>query len=135
MLTSLLTMWLTKSTKPFLFTNQSIFEDYDNIDNLGIYVHIPFCRSLCDYCPYCKEIYKKERALQYKNALLKEIALRCDNKRIKKVTSLYFGGGTPVLLIEYLSEIITTLQKYFDITEGIGIELHPEDVTEQKIKI
>ena len=133
MLTSLLTMWLTKSTKPFLFTNQNIFENYNNIDNLGIYVHIPFCRSLCDYCPYCKEIYKKERALQYKNALLKEITLRCHNKRIKKVTSLYFGGGTPALLIEYLSEIITTLQKHFDITEGIGIELHPEDITEQNL--
>ena len=33
MLTSLLTMWLTKSTKPFLFTNQNIFENYNNIDN------------------------------------------------------------------------------------------------------
>lgn len=133
MLTSFLSIWLTRSMKPFVFTNQIKHQEYKEIENLGLYVHIPFCRKLCGFCPYCKEIYQKEIALKYKNALLKEIKLRCAKTPIKKVTSLYFGGGTPALLIEYLSEIISMLQQYFEITEGIGIELHPEDVTEKNL--
>ena len=46
----------------------------------------------------------------------------------KEVTSLYFGGGTPALAVERLAEIISTLQEYFIITEGIGLELHPRNV-------
>ena len=52
----------------------------------------------------------------------------------KQVTSLYFGGGTPALAADRLQEIIDTLREYFDITEGIGLELHPENVTIQKLQ-
>ena len=47
----------------------------------------------------------------------------------KQVTSLYFGGGTPALVAEHLKEIIDTCKEYFEITEGIGLELHPDNVT------
>ena len=47
----------------------------------------------------------------------------------KRVTSLYFGGGTPALVADRLKEIIDTCKEYFEITEGIGLELHPDNVT------
>lgn len=47
----------------------------------------------------------------------------------KRVTSLYFGGGTPALAAGRLKEIVGALGSYYDITEGIGVELHPSDVT------
>lgn len=47
------------------------------------------------------------------------------------MTSLYFGGGTPALLAEDLAEIIAALRSYFTITQGIGIELHPQDITKE----
>jgi oxygen-independent coproporphyrinogen-3 oxidase len=47
----------------------------------------------------------------------------------KQATSLYFGGGTPALASNRLKEIIDTLKEYFIITEGIGVELHPDNVT------
>ena len=47
----------------------------------------------------------------------------------KKVTSLYFGGGSPALAADRLGEIIEILSLYFDITDGIGVELHPDNVT------
>lgn len=124
-------MWLTRSVKPFLFTNE--YDNslpYEDCDGLGLYVHIPFCKSICSFCPYCKVRYSEEQCERYIDALIKEIhavGSQFDGK--KETTSLYFGGGTPALAANRLKEIITALQEHFVITEGIGVELHPDNVT------
>lgn len=131
MLTKLGKIWLTRSIKPFIFNREYDNSlSYLNLDNLGLYIHIPFCRSICDFCPYCKTIYSKEKCDKYLDYLLKEIELVANQSRIKKeITTLYFGGGSPALAIDRLDEILYTISKYFYIKDGIGIELHPEDVT------
>lgn len=136
MLTSLLKIILTRSLKPFVFEGRyENLLDFESLDHLGLYVHIPFCKSVCSFCPYCKETYDEALALRYKDALLKEIDLVCKGMSGKKaVTSLYFGGGTPTLLIDGLSEIIQKLKEYFDIHDGIGVEVHPDDVTEEILR-
>lgn len=130
-LTSLTRTWLTRSTQPFLFRQEADERlPYADCTGLGLYVHIPFCEKICDFCPYCKEIYVKEKCDRYLDALLEEIRLvGRQNGGRKRVTSLYFGGGTPSLAADRISEIIETLGKYFEITEGIGLELHPNHVT------
>ena len=135
-LTDVTRMWLTRSTKPFTFKSeydqQLLFMD---CTNLGLYIHIPFCRSICDFCPYCKELYDQAICDKYIDALLQEIRLVGSQIKEKKtVTSLYFGGGTPALAAERLGEIIDVVREYFVITEGIGIELHPENVTVPVLK-
>ena len=124
-------MWLTRTTKPFEFKNE-----YDQnlsfveLDNLGLYVHIPFCRSICNFCPYCKVKYQKDLADKYIDALIKEIHMVGGQSLEKKVvTSLYFGGGTPALVVDRLPEIITAINDHFIITEGIGLELHPSNMS------
>lgn len=68
-------------------------------------------------------------------ALLNEIALVGKSLKTKRTTtSLYFGGGTPALLTDDLKSIIGKLKEYFIITKGIGIELHPDDITEENLK-
>ena len=126
-------IWLTRSFKPFEFTNKAEKTlKFKELEHLGLYVHIPFCRSLCSFCPYCKEIYNEALAKRYKEALIKEIELVGQKlSKPKEVTSLYFGGGTPALMLESLGEIIETLKQYFIIREGIGVELHPNDVTDE----
>lgn len=130
-LINLTRMWLLRERAPFEFKNEYDNQlPYENCRGLGLYVHIPFCRRLCNFCPYCKVLYDKALADRYIDALLDEIHLVGRKQmRKKEVTSLYFGGGTPVLVIERLAEVIETLRQYFIIKEGIGIELHPEDVT------
>ncbi len=130
-ITAMTRMWLTRSFKPFQFKNE-----YDNqlpfaeLDNLGLYVHIPFCRSICNFCPYCKVRYSKDLCEKYIDSLIEEIHLVGSQYSGKKITtSLYFGGGTPALAANRLKEIIDAVQEHFVITEGIGIELHPEDAT------
>ncbi|MBQ2879476.1 MAG: coproporphyrinogen III oxidase, partial [Anaerotignum sp.] len=117
--TDLTRMWLTRSAKPFTFTNEyDSFLPYGDCKGLGLYVHIPFCRKICDFCPYCKEVYDTEKYDRYIDALLAEIRMvGSQYKEKKQVTSLYFGGGTPALAADRLQEIIGTIQKYFMITE------------------
>lgn len=132
MITTLTRMWLTRSFKPFTFKNEYDNKlDFKDCDNLGLYVHIPFCKKICSFCPYCKEVYSKAKCDKYIDYLIKEIELVGSQlEERKQVTSVYFGGGTPALAVERLNEIIEALEKYFIITEGIGLELHPENVEE-----
>ena len=138
-ITNLTRSWLTRSFKPFMFRSE--YDDilpYNDCDSLGLYVHIPFCKSICSFCPYCKTIFSEDKMQRYIDALLKEIQMvgeSCGSR--KKVTSLYFGGGTPALAADRIGEIVTALERYFDITDGIGLELHPDNVnveTLQKLK-
>ncbi|QVK17413.1 radical SAM protein [Mycoplasmatota bacterium] len=132
MFTKLLSIATTRSFKPFKFKNNySNNLEYENLDSLGLYVHIPFCKSICSFCPYSKQLMDEEVSLQYKEALLKEIELVTLNQIEKKdVTSLYFGGGTPSLMIKHIEDIINKLKEHFNILGGIGLELHPEDIND-----
>ena len=136
-MTDLTRMWLTRSTKPFTFKNEyDQTLPYAQCDGLGLYVHIPFCKSLCNFCPYCKVRYTKEMCDKYIDALIKEIHLVGNqHSEKKKVTSLYFGGGTPALAADRIKEIIDALSEHFIITEGIGLELHPDNVTPDELKV
>ncbi|MBQ8571917.1 MAG: radical SAM protein [Ruminococcus sp.] len=130
LITNLTRAWLTRSLKPFTFTNEyDSTLPYSQCENLGLYVHIPFCKSICNFCPYCKTVYSKDLCDEYVDALIAEINMVGSQYKEKKtVTSLYFGGGTPALAKNRIKEIIETLEKYFVITEGIGVELHPDNV-------
>jgi menaquinone C8-methyltransferase len=134
-LTSLLRVWLTRSFKPFTFRGG--VSDWPKIDDLqspGLYVHIPFCRSICFFCPYYKTTYSEKQAEAYLSGLLEEIELTGSSLKEKKnVSSLYFGGGTPALMSGSLKTIIDKINNYFEIEEGIGIELHPADLEERTL--
>lgn len=129
-ITNLTRSWLTRSTKTFSFHNE--YDEklpFQDCDNLGLYVHIPFCKSICNFCPYCKGKYDKDLCDHYIDALIKEIHfVGSQNPGKKTVTSLYFGGGTPALAADRLGEIIEAIKEHFEITEGIGLELHPDNV-------
>lgn len=81
-LTTATRMWLLKSFKPFRFTNE-----YDNNlnfcdeKNLGLYIHIPFCKKICEFCPYCKVVYNENVCENYVDYLIKEINMVGDKKR------------------------------------------------------
>lgn len=138
-ITDITRMWLTRSFKPFTFKNE-----YDQVlpfsdcDKLGLYIHIPFCKNICSFCPYCKVIYNEDLCNRYIDALIEEIRIvgstyNKDGKKI--VTSLYFGGGTPALASNRIKEIIDTVNEYFVITEGIGLEVHPDNVEPDTLRV
>ena len=63
----------------------------------SVYIHIPFCKSICSYCDFCKMFYNPKWAHDYLVALKEEII---DQYMGEEVSSLYIGGGTPSCLSE-----------------------------------
>lgn len=136
-ITSFTRTWLTRTVQPFRFKNEyDRILPYEECDNLGLYVHIPFCKSICNFCPYCKVLYSKELCDRYIDSLLDEIHLIGGaHTGRKKATSLYFGGGTPALASERIKDIIDAVNEHFIITEGVGLELHPDNVNEDTLSV
>jgi len=129
MITNILRVLLTRSFETLKFTGGADYEMKVDKDEAGIYVHIPFCTTLCSFCPYNRYIYEKSAAKAYKEALIKEIDMVGSlNHDVKIITSVYFGGGTPELMLDELGEIIASLKKNFNIKGSMGIELHPRDI-------
>lgn len=130
-------MWLTRSFKPFLFRDEYDRQlPFADCESLGLYVHIPFCKTICSFCPYCKVPYSPALCDAYIDALIREIHMvGAQHAGKKRVTSLYFGGGTPTLASGRLGEIIDAVKEHFLITEGIGVELHPDHATPPLLRI
>jgi len=85
---------------------------------LSLYVHIPFCRSLCFYCQFNQIMTdSNDNVTTYLNHLSREIKLQAQFfKENPKLAQLYFGGGTPTLLNEtQLSNILQEIQQNFDL--------------------
>jgi oxygen-independent coproporphyrinogen-3 oxidase len=101
----------------------------------GIYLHIPFCRKACTYCDFHFSTQLKTKGLLV-DAICKEIELRGNYLKDKKINSIYFGGGTPsVLERNELEKIFKTLSKHFtwDTNTEITLECNPDDLSKEKL--
>ena len=101
-----------------------------NLDGIGWYVHMPFCRRLCPYCSFRSIAYSEEKADRYARALKKEIALYKEKGGIGKTGEIYFGGGTPSLTWKKVIEIAEYFRSVFDVYGDFGMEASPEDIDE-----
>ena len=90
----------------------------------SVYIHIPFCKSICSYCDFCKMIYNDEYVTKYLDALYKETK-KYNNDILKTV---YIGGGTPSCLNT------KQLQKLFNITSIFNLEDNYEFTMEFNIE-
>ena len=103
---------------------------------MGIYVHVPFCRSKCFYCGFYSVASLKLKEA-YLKAIEREIDLRKGYLPEDEVHTLYFGGGTPSYLEwEDLKRVVATLEANYSFVPGAErtIELNPEDLTEEKLR-
>ena len=99
-----------------------------------IYIHIPFCKSICSYCDFCKVVYNKKWTLPYLDALKKEIEDKYENEEVK---TLYIGGGTPSSLSEEELSKLYEIIKIFNITSDIEFtyECNINDITPRLLDI
>lgn len=106
---------------------------------LSIYVHIPFCESLCFYCA-CNKIVTKhhERGAEYLRYLSREIDLHVARLGSgQTITQLHLGGGTPTFLSDAeLSELMSMLRRGFVLAAGgeYSIEVDPRTVNEKRLE-
>ncbi len=97
---------------------------------ISLYVHIPFCRSLCPFCCFNRYLFDEELARRYFIDLKKELGLYI--RRGFSFSSIYFGGGTPTVLMDELTSFISYLRTQFDVGE-VSLETTPRELTERNI--
>ena len=96
----------------------------------AIYIHIPFCKTICSYCDFCKFIYNEKWVYVYLKALKNEIN---DRYMGEKIRTIYIGGGTPsALSIQEIKKLLDML-KVIDTSslEEFTFECNIEDITEE----
>ncbi|MCC9597906.1 MULTISPECIES: oxygen-independent coproporphyrinogen III oxidase [unclassified Rubrivivax] len=106
---------------------------------LSLYIHIPFCESVCYYCA-CNKIITKhhERSTEYLDALEAEIAMHvAELGKGQTVSQLHFGGGSPTFLTdEEIARLMNTLRDAFKVVAGaeISIEVDPRTATPERLR-
>lgn len=99
----------------------------------ALYLHVPFCRSICYYCDFTHVMYRKETADAWLDVLEKEFASREFNPDLKTV---YIGGGTPTSLSEeQLERLLSFLDPYTSHVSEYTCEINPETMDETKAQI
>jgi len=106
---------------------------------LSLYVHVPFCASLCYYCA-CNKIITKhhDKALTYLDYLEREVALHVDHMGTgHAVSQLHLGGGSPTFLNDQdLERLLAMLRESFNVVPGgeTSIEIDPRTVTRARLQ-
>ncbi|MBQ2873433.1 MAG: radical SAM family heme chaperone HemW [Bacilli bacterium] len=101
---------------------------------LGVYIHIPFCKNICNYCDFCKVYYKTGYVSRYLDSLELEIKTRYNGEDID---TIYIGGGTPSSLsLEELKRLFDII-KIFKLKDNyeFTIECNIESIDEDKLKL
>ena len=99
-----------------------------NLESAGLYLHVPFCRNLCPFCPYNRVEYDIELFRLYEEAVHQEIELYTPHLKDCEFISLYIGGGTPTVDLDGLLRILNHLKQNFSLSCDICIELHPANM-------
>ncbi len=117
---------------------------------LGLYVHVPFCSAICNYCNFNRGLFDGALKERYVTALVREISRVGADPRVgpgrthgsaptsagAKADTIYFGGGTPSLLEAHeIQRIISACEAAFDVAADreVTLETNPETVTEARL--
>jgi oxygen-independent coproporphyrinogen-3 oxidase len=101
---------------------------------LGLYVHIPFCSAICNYCNFNRGLFDAEQKTRYVRALLAEITRKGDGS---PADTIFFGGGTPSLLEpSEIGTIIDACCTSFALTPDaeVTLEANPETATRDRLR-
>jgi oxygen-independent coproporphyrinogen-3 oxidase len=104
--------------------------------NAELYIHLPFCESLCTYCGCNKYITKNHEVEKvYVEALLREWEFRKNISGIKTIRNIHLGGGTPTFFSTInLNKLLNRISASVDIVQG-SMEAHPNYTTKEQLKL
>ncbi|MHB1665599.1 MAG: coproporphyrinogen-III oxidase family protein [bacterium] len=121
-------------------------------NNLSIYIHVPFCKSKCNYCNFYSINSENINNIKFKNiddidsiyniylqSLIKELKIMAEeyNLHSRVIKTIYFGGGTPsVMDIGFFEKMINNIYKTFTVSDNAEItaEVNPESAGYDKLK-
>ena len=98
----------------------------------SLYIHIPFCNKICDYCDFTKLQYFRNFAIKYLEVLKDELS----GYQIKDLKTIYVGGGTPTALDDDLfEELLNIIDTYTEGVQEYTFEANPESLSLNKIRM
>lgn len=117
---------------------------------IGVYLHIPFCKSRCSYCDFATDVYRDSESVErYVSALVREIGLQPvppvpsvppfqerNAEQAVQIDTIYFGGGTPSLLTpDQVAQILRGVRDKFDVSADaeMTMEMNPATVTAESL--
>ncbi len=104
----------------------------------GIYIHIPFCHQICNYCDFNKVFFKNQPVDEYIEALGEEMRMWASDYKDHKIETVFLGGGTPTALSpEQLQRLLSLIRMYIPmehVTEFTS-EANPDELTEEKLRV
>ncbi len=92
-------------------------------DPVGVYVHIPFCRSVCPFCPYNKVLYEPVLAKSYSDCLRAEMKRVVSGLGGARISGIYFGGGTPLTLPDAVESLVGLARPHLAPEAQVAVEL------------
>jgi coproporphyrinogen III oxidase-like Fe-S oxidoreductase len=104
------------------------------IERTSLYLHVPFCRHFCPYCPYTKVQYRESLVEPYTRAAIAEVDSWADAIGPAEITSIYIGGGTPTLALDSVARVLMRVRERFRLTGDICIETNPADVDDETVR-
>jgi len=115
------------------------FDESNHVEGISLYIHLPFCESLCTFCGCHKKVTKRhDLELPYIQAVLKEWDLYCqllaDRPIIKEI---HLGGGTPTFFsVKHLQQLIQGILAKANIADGyeFSFEGHPNNTTREQLQ-
>jgi coproporphyrinogen III oxidase-like Fe-S oxidoreductase len=135
--TSIVTSITRQEGKKFLKLdeniNLSVIKEPAAVKNgaTSLYIHIPFCRSLCPFCCFNRYLFDEEKARRYFVDLKQELSLYA--RYGFRFSDFYFGGGTPTILMDELTSLIEYLRNNFEVKQ-ISLETTPREINPDNIK-
>ena len=104
------------------------------IERTSLYLHVPFCRNACPYCPYTKVEYDPALVEPYTQAALAEVDWWAATIGPAEVTSVYIGGGTPTLALGSVARVLDRVRQRFSGSGHVCIETNPANVNPATVR-
>ena len=100
---------------------------------LGVYVHVPFCRHRCDYCAFATYTDRDRLMEPYVAACMADVRRAVEEGELHEATSVFFGGGTPSRLpVPWLARVLGAIPRAKD--AEVTVECNPEDASEARLR-
>src|SRR6202521_5143683 len=105
-------------------------------DPLGLYIHVPFCSAICNYCNFNRGLFDASLKARYLDMLVAEIVRAVPEANPPAADTIFFGGGTPSLLEpSEIARVICACRGVMDVAADaeITLEANPESVTTERL--
>ena len=104
-------------------------------DNLSIYIHYPFCKAKCPYCDFNSHIMEVNNDADWQKAYISELEYFLEFTKNSKITTIFFGGGTPSLMpISLIEAILNKIYSLYKVASDVEISLEANPTSSEALK-